>query len=84
MVFKNLIDDNKGMIIISENIIDIKNYQDIISFDDNNFKVKVDNKIINFSGKNITVKLLKQEELILSGSINNIEYRWCYAKYFYK
>ena len=75
MVFKNLIDDNKGMIIISENIIDIKNYQDIISFDDNNFKVKVDNKIINFSGKNITVKLLKQEELILSGSINNIEYR---------
>ena len=75
MSFRNLIDNNKSVIIMSNNIIDIRNYQEIISFDDNNFKIKIDDKIINFIGKNITVKLLKEEELILSGIITNIEYR---------
>ena len=75
MSFKDLINDNKGIVTISENIVDIRNYQDIISFDDNNFKIKINNKIVRFIGKNISVKLLKQEELILSGSIDSIEYR---------
>ena len=37
MIFKDLIDNNKGIITISSNIIEIRNYQDIISFDDNRF-----------------------------------------------
>ncbi len=75
MSFKSLIDDNNGVVIINKDIIDIRNYQDIISFDDNKFKIKINDKIMIFSGMNIAVKLLKQEELVLSGNINNIEYR---------
>ena len=75
MVFKNLIDNNIGVITISSNIIEIKNYQDIVSFDDNRFKIKINDKYIDFVGKNISVKLLKEEELILTGNIEKIEYR---------
>ena len=75
MVFKNLIDNNIGVITISSNIIEIKNYQDIVSFDDNKFKIKINDKYVDFIGKNISVKLLKEEELILTGNIEKIEYR---------
>ncbi len=75
MIFKDLIDNNKGIITISSNIIEIRNYQDIISFDDNRFKIKINDKYIDFVGKNISVKLLKEEELILTGNIEKIEYR---------
>ena len=75
MIFKDLIDNNKGIITISSNIIEIRNYQDIISFDDNKFKIKINDKYVDFVGKNISVKLLKEEELILTGNIEKIEYR---------
>lgn len=75
MIFKDLIDNNKGIITISSNIIEIRNYQDIISFDDNKFKIKINDKYVDFIGKNISVKLLKEEELILTGNIEKIEYR---------
>ena len=75
MIFKNLINNNKGLIIISDQIIDVRNYEEIISFDDNNFKIKIDNQTICIIGKNISVKLLKEEEIILSGDISKIEYR---------
>ena len=65
MSFKSLIDDNNGVVIINKDIIDIRNYQDIISFDDNK----------SHTIESYMVKLLKQEELVLSGNINNIEYR---------
>ena len=75
MSIKNFINNDSGVIIFSDKQIDIRNYQDILSFDENNFKIKFNNKNLVFLGKKISVILLKEEELIITGDIDKIEYR---------
>jgi len=72
---KNYINDNKNTITILNNNIYISNYKDIKSFDSNKFIVEVDEKQINLIGKNITIKKLTKDEILIGGIITDIEFR---------
>lgn len=72
---KNYINDNKNTITISNNNIYISNYKDIKSFDSNKFIIEVDEKLINLIGKNITIKKLTKDEILIGGNITDIEFR---------
>lgn len=72
---KNYINDNKNTITIFNNYIYISNYKDIKSFDSNKFIIEVDEKQINLIGKNITIKKLTKDEILIGGNITNIEFR---------
>lgn len=73
--FKDYINDNKHTIMILNDYIYISNYEDIKSFDSNKFTIKVKEKLINLIGKNITVKKLTKEEILIRGNITDIEFR---------
>ncbi|MBQ7140704.1 MAG: YabP/YqfC family sporulation protein [Bacilli bacterium] len=72
---KNYINDNKNTITILNNYIYVSNYKNIKSFGSNKFSIEVDDKLINLIGKNITVKKLTKEEILIGGNITDIEFR---------
>lgn len=73
---KNFLEDKKSKLIILDNTIYISNYNDIKSFDSNKFILIIENKQIILNGKNITIKKLSKDEILINGSIQNIEFRW--------
>ena len=72
---KNFLEDKKSKLIILDNTIYISNYNDIKSFDSNKFILIIENKQIILNGKNITIKKLSKDEILINGSIQNIEFR---------
>lgn len=72
---KNFLNDKNSNIIIFDNNIYISNYINIKSFDSNKFILTIDKKEIILNGKNITIKKLTKEEVLISGDIENIEFR---------
>lgn len=72
---RNFLEDNKNRIVIFDNNIYISNYIDIKSFDSNKFILSIKDKEIILNGKNITIKKLTKDEILISGSIESIEFR---------
>ncbi len=71
---RNFLEDNKSRIVIFDNNIYISNYIDIKSFDSNKFILSIKDKDIILNGKNISIKKLTKDEILISGSIENIEF----------
>ena len=72
---KEYINDDKCKLVIFDNSLYVSHYIDIKSFDTNKFMLEVSNKIIVLIGKNISIKKLTKEELLVSGNIDSIEFR---------
>lgn len=72
---KNFLNDNTNKIIIFDNNIYISSFSNIKSFDSNKFILILEKKEIIINGKNITIKKLSKEEILISGDIENIEFR---------
>ena len=72
---KNFLEDKKSKIIMFDNNIYILNYLDIKSFDSNKFIILIENKQLILNGKNITIKRLSKDEILINGNIQNIEFR---------
>ncbi len=72
---RNFLEDNKSRIVVFDNNIYISNYIDIKSFDSNKFILSIKEKDIILNGKNISIKKLTKDEILISGSIENIEFR---------
>lgn len=81
---KNFLDDKNSKLLIFNNNIYISNYINIKSFDSNKFIVSIDKKEVILNGKNITIKKLTKEEILISGDVENIEFRWYFEKYYIK
>ena len=73
--FKEYINEDKCKIVIFDNKIYVSHYLDIKSFDTNKFVLEIPNKVIILEGKNISIQKLTKEEILISGEINNIEFR---------
>jgi len=78
---KSFLQDNKNKIIIFDNNIYICNYIDIKSFDENKIIISIKDKNVTINGKNITIKKLTKDEILINGNLENIEFRWYYEKY---
>ena len=67
------ISDNEFRFTIYDNKIHIINYKKIISLEDNYISFLSSNKKIIIHGNNLLLKKLLDNELLLQGSITNIE-----------
>lgn len=67
-----LLDDEFKMILLN-NKINISNYEKIEYLDDNKVIVKYEKGKISIKGENITVSKLLNNEILITGSIKEIE-----------
>lgn len=67
--------DSKFKIIITDSYINVINYKELISINSNNIILKYSNGSINIKGNDLLITKLLDEELLIKGNINNIEFR---------
>ena len=72
---KNYILENQFKIIYENDKVDLVNYQNMGHFDDNKVIVYYDKGIIEIKGKNLIIKKLIKDEVLIKGSIEKIEFR---------
>ena len=73
--FRDYILESELKIIILENRVDIVNYTEIGHFDSNKIIVRHDKGNIVINGNNLVVSKLLTDEVLISGTIKNIELR---------
>ncbi len=67
--------ENETKITIINNKINITNYIDIGHFDSEKIIVKLNKKNITIKGNNLVVSKLMNDEILITGNFNNIEFR---------
>lgn len=72
---KNYLLEKEFKILVSNNKIDISNYQSIEHISANKVIIKNDDKIVVIEGNNLLLTKLLVDEIIISGIIKNIELR---------
>ena len=73
--FKEYIVNNKFVINIYDNLIDIINYTSIGLIEENKISIIGDNKNILIIGKTLSLKKMLNKEILISGIIKKIEFR---------
>lgn len=72
---RSYIFENDTKILILNNKINITNYTDIGHFDSEKIIVKLKDKNIIIKGSNLVVSKLVNDEILITGNFNNIEFR---------
>jgi len=67
--------DEDFKIVILNNKLNIVNYIELIDFNDYEVKIKYIKGLLIVKGKNLVVKKILNDELLIEGSISNIELR---------
>ena len=57
------------------NQIDIINYQEIDSFDDEKIRIRYKEGVLVIGGKNLSINKLLEDEVLIGGKIEKIEFR---------
>lgn len=70
---RNYIDNQKFKLTYSDNYLNIINYNKIIILEHDRIDVSVFNKIIKIKGKDLKLMRLLNQEILITGLINNIE-----------
>ncbi len=71
---RNFINDDAWRINIMENKIDIVNYIDVLSLDDNRISIKYSNGSIIIKGNNLSISKMLDKELLIVGEVQSIEF----------
>ena len=66
--------ENSNFEIIGNKEAKIEGCRKILDFSDEYIKISAKNMYVNFSGRNLNIKCLTQDSLLISGFINNIEF----------
>jgi len=74
-MLRDYIYDTKFQIYIIDKSIDILNYVDIISFDDNKIIIECPNYNLIIKGIDLTISKMLERELLIKGNIEYIEFR---------
>lgn len=69
----NYIDDKKFKLIYEDNLIDIINYTKLITIENNYVSLYINNKKIIIKGKELILKKLLDNELLLNGKVTSLE-----------
>ena len=72
---RNYLIESEFKITILKDKINLVNYESIEHFDTNKIMIKSDNGLIVINGKNLVVTKLLIDEVLITGIINNIEFR---------
>lgn len=70
---RSFINDNEWRINIYEGKINIVNYDDVISLEDNRISIKYKKGMIIIKGDNLSVNKLLDNEILITGNIKNLE-----------
>lgn len=73
---RNYISENEFRINIVTGKVDIVNYQTIDHFDDKRIIIEYDNGIITVKGQNLIISKLLHDEVLISGEIEAVEFKW--------
>ena len=67
--------ENDFKMVLTDNDIDILNYQEVSLFDDNRIIIKNKNGIITIFGNNLIISKWMDNEILVSGEVIKIELR---------
>lgn len=67
--------DEQFQILYLPNKIDIINYQEIDSFDEEKIRIRYQEGMVILSGHNLSISKLLKDEVLISGDIEKIEFR---------
>ena len=62
-------------LILMQNKLNIINYIELIDFNDYEIKIKYINGFLLINGNNLILKKILNDELLIEGNINKIEFR---------
>lgn len=71
---RNYLEDNNWRIHIYNGKINIVNYIDIITLEDNRISIKYEKGTIVIKGKNLSVNKMLDSEILITGTINSVEF----------
>jgi len=72
--FNDYLLEKKFNMNITNNYIEVLNYECIDHFDSNSIKIKYLDRIVTIKGNNLIVKRLLKDFIIIKGDIKNIEW----------
>ena len=67
--------DEEFKIIYYSNQIDIINYQEIESFEEESIRIRYQEGLLLIKGKELSVQKLLEDEVVICGKIEKIEFR---------
>ena len=72
---RSIVYDETFKIIVLKNKVNIINYIDILIFEDEKILVKTKEGTVKLKGSNLTINKLYNNELLVEGKIETIEFR---------
>jgi sporulation protein YqfC len=73
--FKNYLLETQFKMTYFQNKLDLLNYSSIEHFDNNKIMIKYDQGLVVVDGKNLVIKRLIKDEILITGDIKSIELR---------
>ncbi len=67
--------DQEPKVTITTKFIHVINYKSIITFDDNNILLDLNERVLTIKGKDVVINRLLDNEMLIKGNIKNIEIR---------
>ena len=71
----NYIREYNFQLIYLKNMVNVINYEEIREFTDTLIVIKDKNNLYKITGKNLVVSKMQDNEILITGVINNIEFR---------
>lgn len=60
------------MIIMKEQILNVKHYDEIIKLQDFQIEIKMSDKFIKINGSNLSIQYLSEQEIVIHGSVESM------------
>ncbi len=70
---RNYIVDNEFRVTLYKNKINIINYKDIVTIEKSRISIKHEEGMVIIKGKDLALKKLLDDEILISGIINSVE-----------
>lgn len=77
-IIKNYLYDLDDFITIYDNYLHVFNYKRLNKIDDNEINLLLDNKEIEIKGNNLKIKKMTNQELLITGLIEKVEFKHVY------
>ncbi len=71
---KNFINDQNFSIHIYEDCININNYQEIITLEENRISISSSYKIVSIKGNHLTINKLLDNEILITGEFKEVSF----------
>lgn len=68
----NYINENKYKVVATNNYVNIVNYKEILDFNSTKISVRHEKGITSVIGKNLVVSKMLEDEVLITGNIDNI------------